>query len=235
MKELLSETGSIYVRCDWRLVGLMRLLLDDVFDRENFRNVITWRRQIVRGMKTHARFMPFSADFLFLYTKSDHATWNAIEKETLITVEEAEKKYMRDERGFFRTSDPGAYSQESLVKLFNEGRIYVSHGGKAFVEEGRLRVTKGTIGIKYYRERRGDKVVEKTMVDNIWDDVPGMGIVSSEFIGYATQKPEALLERIILASSNEGDLVADLFCGSGTTGAVAERAQGAGVGACGRH
>lgn len=223
MRELLSERGSIYVHCDWRLQGLFRLLMDDVFGPDSFKNVVTWRRQVVRGMKTYARFMPYSADYIYIYTKGDLAIWNPIEKETLITVQEAEKKYMKDERGFFRTSDPGTYSEESLVKLFREGRIHVTRGGKAWVEGNRLVVSGGTIGVKYYREQRGDKIVETTVADNIWDDIPGMGVVSSEYIGYATQKPEALLERIIKASSNEGDLVADFFCGSGTTLAVAEK------------
>ena len=69
----------------------------------------------------------------------------------------------------------------------------------------------------------GDTVLESSVADDIWDDVAGMGVVSSEYIGYPTQKPTGLLERIIKASSNEGDLIADFFCGSGTTLAVAER------------
>jgi len=155
MRDLLSDKGSIWVHCDWRVFGPLRLLLDDRFGRDGFRNVVTWRRQVVRGMKTHARFMPFSADYVFLYTKSDAAAWNPIEEEVFISVHEAERKYMRDSKGFFRTSDPGTYSQESLVRLFQEGRIHVTKGGTAYVEDGKLKLTKGTIGVKYYRERRG--------------------------------------------------------------------------------
>jgi adenine-specific DNA-methyltransferase len=223
MKDCLSESGSIWVHCDWRLCGTLRLLLDDVFGPDRFRNQITWRRQIVRGMKTHARFMPFSADYIFLYTRSPQAQWNAIDKQTLITIEEAEAKYMKDERGYFRTSDRGTYSDESILRLHREGRIHVTKGGRLIVREGKVSTTCGTIGVKYYRERRGDFVVESTVADNIWDDIPGMGIVSAEYVGYATQKPVGLLERIIGASSEPGHLVADFFCGSGTTGAVAER------------
>jgi adenine-specific DNA-methyltransferase len=223
MNNLLTDSGSIYVHCDWRLVGPLRLLLDDIFGRENFRNIISWRRQIVRGMKTHARFMPFSTDYIFLYTKSVNSTWNILENEKLITLEEAARKYKKDQNGFFRTSDPGTYSNESLIKLYKEGRIYVTNEGEVAINNGVLSVTKGTIGIKYYREQRGDKVVEKEIIDNLWDDIPGMGVVSSEYIGYATQKPEALLERIITGSSNDNSFVADFFCGSGTTCAVAEK------------
>jgi hypothetical protein len=197
--------------------------MDEIFGKENFRNEITWRRQIPRGMKVYAKHLPYSADYILIYTKTDSSIWNAIEKENLITLEEAEKKYMKDDKGFFRTSDPGTYTDESLIKLYQEGRIYVTSGGKLIINNGKVSVTRGTIGVKYYRERRGNFVVEKTVVDNIWDDIPGMGIVSSEHIGFPTQKPEALLERIITTSSNKDDLVSDFFCGSGTTGVVAEK------------
>ena len=222
MRDLLSPDGSIYVHCDWRLNSSLRLLLDEVFGPDCFRNEITWRRQIVRGMKTHARFMAYSSDYLLLYTRSEAATWNPIEKETFISIAEAEQKYMKDKGGYFRTSDPGTYSDESIIRLNKEGRIHITNGGKLVVKDGKVTVTTGSIGIKYYREQRGNQVVEKTVADNIWDDIPGMGVVSSEYLGYATQKPKALLRRVIEASSNEGDLVVDFFCGSGTTGAMAE-------------
>ena len=223
MHNLLAEDGSIYVHCDWRVVFVLRLVLDDIFRTDNFRNEITWRRQIPRGRKVEAKFMPFSADYILLYSKSDSACWNPILKTTFISIEEAERKYNKDDKGYFRTSDPGSYSNESLVRLYEEGRIYVTKGGKAKVENGILKVDGGTIGIKYYREKVGNQVKEETVADNIWDDIAGMGIVSGEHLGYPTQKPEALLERIIKASSNAGDLVADFFCGSGTTAAVAEK------------
>ncbi len=223
MRELLADNGSIYVHLDSRVCHYIKLILDEIFGKDNFRNEVTWRRQIVRGMKTHAEFMPFSADYIFLYTKSKNAVWNTIEKETLISIEEADKKYRKDSKGYFRTSDPGTYSDESLIKLHKEGRIYVTSGGKLIIKNGKVSITRGTIGVKYYREQRGQSVVEKSVADNIWDDIPGMGIVSSEYLDYPTQKPKALLDRIIKASSNEDDLVADFFCGSGTTGAVAEK------------
>ena len=80
---------------------------------------------------------------------------------------------------------------------------------------------RGQVSIKYYRKQKGDKVEEDVYVDNIWDDIPGMGVVSSESLGYPTQKPEKLLERVILASSDPGDLVFDCFMGSGTAQTVA--------------
>jgi len=223
MRDLLSDNGSIYIHCDHRVNSYIRLLLDDVFGNDNFGNQITWRRQTARGMKTYAKYMPFSSDYIFLYTKTKNATWNRIEKEILLTIQEAEKKYNKDENGFFSTSDPGSYSNESLINLWKDGKIYVTKNGKVKIENGKFSVTNGTYRVKYYKEKRDKYIVETSIVDNIWDDISGMGIVSNEYLGYATQKPEALLERIIKASSNEGDLVADFFCGSGTTGAVAEK------------
>ncbi len=223
MRDLLSDRGSLYLHTDHRVSAHVKLLCDDVFGPEAFRNLVTWRRQIPRGMKVYARFMPYSADFLLLYAKAEAAVWNEAIKKTLISIDEARAKYMEDERGFFRTSDPGTYSDESLIRLHKEGRIHVTKGGRLVVKDGKVFTTHGSIGVKYYREQRGDKVVEETVIDNIWDDVPGMGVVSSEYLGYPTQKPEGLLRRIIEASSYSDSLVADFFCGSGTTLAVAEK------------
>ena len=224
MRDLLAEDGSIYVHCDWRVSAYIRLVLDEVFGKSNFLNMVTWRRQIVRGMKMHAQFMPFSSDYIYLYAKDkNNAIWNKIEKVNTISLEEAKRKYQKDDKGFFRTSDRGAYSDESIIKLYQEGRVYVSHGGELLIKDGEVSVTAGKIAVKYYRETVGNKVLEKTVADNIWDDIPGLGITPHEYLGYPTQKPEALLERIIKASSNEGDLIADFFCGSGTTAAVAEK------------
>lgn len=223
MKRLLAEDGSIWVHLDHNVSHYVKVILDEVFGKCNFLNHITWRRQIPRGMKAHADYLPFSSDYLFLYGKTEKPKWNPIVKEVQITIEEAQKKYMQDEKGFFRTSDPGTYSDESIIRLHKEGRIYVTHGGELLIKNGKVSTTKGTIGIKYYRKQKDGFVIEEVVIDNIWDDIPGMGIVSQEWLGYDTQKPEALLERIINASSNEGDLIADFFLGSGTTLAVAEK------------
>ena len=224
MRELLTDNGSIYVHCDWRMNSYLRLAMDEIFGKSNFLNLVTWRRQIVRGMKTHAEFMPFSSDYIYLYAKDkNNAIWNKIEKVNTISLKEAKRKYKEDDKGFFRTSDRGAYSDESIKKLYQEGRIYVSHGGKLLIKDGKVSVTAGKIAIKYYRETVGNKVIEKTVADNIWDDIPGLGITPHEYLCYPTQKPEALIERIIKASSNEDSIVLDCFVGSGTTAAVAEK------------
>jgi DNA modification methylase len=225
LKELLSDAGSIYVHLDHRVVHYVKPLLDEIFGPENFRNEIVWRRQIPRGMKAHAEFLPFSAEYILLYTRSENAIWNQPIKINKLTLGEAEKKYMKDENGFFRTSDPGTYSFESLFNLYKEGRLYTPYDGKIIIDKENkiIKSSKGNLAVKYYRKQEGNFVIEEMPVDNIWDDISGLGIVSSEWLGFQTQKPEALLERIIKASSNEGNIVLDCFIGSGTTARVAQK------------
>lgn len=224
IKELLDDSGCVYLHCDHRRVSQLKCLMDEVFGANAFLNMIAWRRQIPRGRKVNASYYPFSADYILIYGKTHSVTWHKQERESYIPIADAEKKYKKDEKGFFRTSDPGSYTFESLCSLYERGRLYAPYGGEVLIDKTarEVRGSKGgTVSVKYYRERRGDEVVEKRVVDNIWDDIPGMGVVSSEFIDYPTQKPERLLSRIIEASSNPGDLVFDCFMGSGTTQAVA--------------
>ncbi len=225
IRELLAENGVVYIHCDHRKASHLKLVCDELFGQENFLNEITWRRQIVRGMKVYAKYYSFSSDFILIYGKNaEKATWNRQTYTRYISIEEAEKKYNKDEKGYFRTSDPGSYSFESLCELNKEGRLYAPKNGQVIIDYDKKIVTAsngGKIAVKYYREQIGDKVAEEVTIDNIWDDIPGMGVVSSEYIGYPTQKPEKLLERVIEASTNSGDLVFDCFMGSGTTQAVA--------------
>ncbi len=227
IRELLRDTGVVYIHCDHRKAAHIKLLCDEIFGPDNFLNQITWRRQIVRGMKVYAKYYSFSSDYILIYGKdSSKTTWNRQTYTRYITLEEAEKKYNKDKGGFFRTSDPGSYSFESLCKLYGEGRLYAPKNGEVIIDYANQQVYAskgGKVAVKYYREQVGDKVAEEVTIDNIWDDIPGMGIVSSEFLGYPTQKPEKLLERVISASTNPGDIVFDCFMGSGTTQAVAMR------------
>src|SRR5699024_5464322 len=101
----------------------------------------------------------------------------------------------KDQGGFFRTSDPGTYTFESLVRLQKEGRLYAPKGGSVVIDEAKREVRAsagGAIGIKYYRRQEGKFVIEEGTVDNVWDDIPGMGVVSGEYLGYGTQKPAGL-------------------------------------------
>lgn len=226
MRELLSDNGTIYLHCDHHKSHLLRIILDEIFGNENFRNEITWRRQIPRGMKVYAEYYAFSSDFILIYSKkAAEATWHRQTKINKITQEEAERKYNKDEKGYFRTSDPGSYTFESLLELHKQGRLYAPKNGEIIIDESNKNVYAskgGKVAVKYYREIDANCMVnEEITVDNIWNDIPGMGIVSSEYLDYPTQKPEALLRRVIEASSNPGDLVFDCFMGSGTTQTVA--------------
>jgi DNA modification methylase len=179
MYDLLTEDGSIYVHCDWRVVPYLRLVLDEVFGKDRFVNEIIWH--YADNFQGNVKGFAINHNNLLWYSKSDKYFFNKV----MIPLKEATK---RDKR---------IWSKE-LGKLVS-----------ARDEEGKL--------------------IYETFTEKKADDVWEIGqssttkSASSEFLGYPTQKPEAMLERIMKASSSEGDLVADFFCGSGTTLAVAEK------------
>jgi len=181
MKELLSEKGSIYVHCDWRMAGLLRQVLNDVFGNDNFQREVIWSFDTKSGYKTIAENWIRSHDTILFYSKAGGKTFN--------------KQYL-------------PYSDE-----------YLGRFKKADTDGRRYRDDRGS-GVKQYLDE-----LKGVPVSDVWQDIKSFqqDATSLEYLNYATQKPEALIERIIIASSNEGDLVADFFCGSGTTAAVAER------------
>ncbi len=204
MRDLLAEDGSIYVHCDWRLSSQIRLVLDEVFS-SYFRGEIIWKKDAVgKGAKKKAKHWPKTFDNIITYSKAEEVVFHMVLGE--ITDKQLNEFRYEDSDGRkFKRTSLGDYSDASIAKMESDGYIYISRTGKKYK--------------KYYLD-------EYTIpLDSIWVDLPGFGVAtaSQELVGYPTQKPEALLERIIKASSNEGDLVADFFCGSGTTAAVAEK------------
>ncbi len=188
MKELLSETGSIYVHVDWRVNFLLRAVMDEIFGKDGFRNEIAWCYS--QGGRPDAGF-PNKHDTLLCFVKSDSAPFN--EHDIRIPFELLSAK-----------------SSSSFTKTDEDGRRY-----KEIYGPGKKKL------YRYYED-------EGKVPYDWWTDIPKMtgrtaASVEGEYLGYATQKPEKLVERIIKASSNPDDLVADFFGGSGTTGAVAER------------
>ena len=170
MYDLLDDDGSIYVHCDYRVSGYMRLILDEVFGKDNFQNEIIWH--FIKGASGNERFGR-KHQTIFCYSKS------------------------LDKFIFNRKEIGVAYNPETLARA-QRGEARYNISAEELEERGK---------------NPGD----------VWSDlhpVQGNGL---ENTGYATQKPESFLERIIKASSNEGDLIADFFCGSGTTLAVAEK------------
>jgi DNA modification methylase len=175
MRDLLAEDGSIYVHCDWRVNGFVRMVLDEVFGKEMFVNEIIWHYK--RWPAPSKNFQKMHDSILF-YGKS------------------------LDDRIF-----------EPQIQSLTEGTIKRWRGQKSKVEfvGGVRQVTQMT-----------DEQSKGTPVDDVWD-IPVINSQAIERLNYPTQKPESLIERIIRASSKEGDLVADFFAGSGTTLAIAEK------------
>lgn len=229
-KEILADDGTIWVHLDWRKTEYVKVLMDEIFPSCHL-NTIYWRSQVARGAKVNAEFLPKSCQQILVYKKTADAKpfWDAPKREIIFTEEEIEREggYKKGDKGeYFRTSDPGSYSFDSLVEFNKQDRIYVSYGGKVVIDEKNKKITttKGKIGIKYYAENLGNGKYKITRsMDNIWTDIPGLGTVPSEDTGYPTQKVEELLQRIITATTKEGDLVMDFFCGSGTALASAEK------------
>lgn len=180
MREMLSERGSIYVHIDWHVGAYVKVLLDEIFGKDYFRNEIVWT---YFGFKrSTAKKFPQKHDIIYSFTRNEEYIWNTQYK-------------------------PHSPEYVKRFKKDANGRLYRDD----------VNPTGGGTRIIYLDEVEGD------IVDSIWDDIPPVNPVAKERVGYATQKPEKLLERIIKASSNEGDLVCDFFGGSGTTAAVAER------------
>jgi len=203
MHNLLAKDGSIYVHVDWRVTSYIKLLLDDIFGISNYKNEIFWRRQPVRGAKATSNQYARNADALLFYSKTEKYIWNNAYKP--YNPEFIKTKFRPDKNGrFFRDSDLGDYSEDSIKEFEKQGKIYLTSNGNK-----RL--------IRYLDEEKGEAV------SVMWEDIPEVNSMADERVNYATQKPEALLERIIKASSNEGDLCADFFGGSGTLAAVAEK------------
>ncbi len=233
LRELLAEDGTLWLHCDHRKVHHLRMLLEEVFGPDNYLNTIAWRSQVARGAKVNAFYFPYSTHSIEIFAKNRSAPpcWHPPKKRVIMTAAEAARHYLQDEGGFFRTSDPGSYSFARLCELHAAGRLYAPFGGTIVIDTANERVygsNGGSIGIKYYltpwRDEGGDDCyMAEQVIDNLWDDIPGLGTTPSEEVGYPTQKTEALLERIISASTNPGDLVLDCFMGSGTTLAVAQK------------
>ncbi len=229
LRQLLHADGTLWLHCDHRMQAPLLLLLEEIFGADLHLNTVFWRSQTMRGAKVHARYFPRSAQAIHIFrsTPRGQPPWHPPKRELVLTEEAAAAQYMRDEQGFFRTSDPGTYSFERLKSLHEEGRLYAPYAGDVIVDQDAQRVyasNGGNIGVKYYLEKRGrNRYLLRRPVDNLWDDIAGLGTVPGEDENYPTQKTERLLQRIIETASHPGDLVLDPFAGSGTTLSVAHK------------
>jgi len=226
MRDLLAEDGSIFVHCDYRVTAFMRLVLDELFGPNNQRNEITWRRANAHNDPGRCGII---TDTIHYYSRSTSVIWNQVY--TPYSREYLDSHWKKkDENGrHFRLiplDAPRHGSGGNLVYEWNgkwpaKSRTwaYVKEKMEELEREGKIAYTNtGTPCLKRYVDETPGLPIQ-----NLWDDIPPVNPMAIERLGYATQKPEALLERIIKAASNEGDIVADFFCGSGTTAAVAEK------------
>lgn len=210
MHGLLADDGSIYVHCDYRVSGYLRLVLDEIFGKDNFLNEIVWAYEGPQSPSS----LKFGSkhDTIFRYAK-DASTNEAYKLYHFEKEDFDPKKYAKDANGrYFYTIPKGDYSEQSIKRLDQEGKIFWTGTG--------------TARIKKFVEvsEDGKFLLKEKKIPDVWNITSlGLAAGSKENIGYPTQKPEALLERIIEASTKENDLVADFFVGSGTTAAVAER------------
>ncbi len=224
--ELLAETGNLYVHLDSGMSHSVKLLLDDVFGVENFRNEIVWKR--ANAHNDPKRFGRISDSILY-YAKSPNSTWNP--QYTEYREDYYKSHYSQDEAGrYYRTVplDAPRHGQGSPNLIYDwhgkmpaPSRTWAVRREKMeqYEREGLIRYTKsGTPTLLQYADD-----MPGVPLQNVWTDIPPVNPQALERVGYPTQKPEALLERILSTSSNEGDLVLDCVCGSGTTAIVAER------------
>ena len=227
MRELLTDNGSIYLHCDCRMNSYLRLAMDEVFGRNFFVNEIIWKK--IRSSKGQANGFGNVHDTIYFFSKSANylhnkqytshdpkrldSHYNLIDEETGQRYQLAdftqkgagEPRYFGD-RGLM-APPPGKHwiwSQDRINEALEKGLIVFTQSGKPRVK-------------RFLDESKGKPV------EDIWIDIFPINSQANESIGYPTQKPEALLERIIEASSNKNSIVLDCFAGSGTTAAVAEK------------
>ena len=226
LHRVLKPTGSFYLHCDPTASHYLKIILDQVFGVENFRNEVYWKRKTGRAGPTN-RFGT-SCDILLWFSKSSDYRFSTqyrdnnpeyIEKMFRFT-DDSGRRYRVDNlaspnprpnltyeyKGYKPPAKGWAISQEKMEQWDREGRLHFPKS-----RDGRIQRK------RFLDELKGEEV------PSLWDDIPAIGAHAKERLGYPTQKPEALLERIIQASSREGDTVLDVFCGCGTAISVAQR------------
>ena len=225
LHRVLKPTGSFYLHCDPTASHYLKIILDQIFGVQNFQNEIVWKR--TSSHNDPKRFGRVGDRILF-YSKSKVKIFNVIYSD--YSPEQLSRYKYEDERGRYRAENltaphysptrtvewrgthPGSnrqwrFSIEELERLYAKEYVLLRQDGCPRKD-----------GLKVYLDE-----AKGAPAQNIWDDIPRIGNTSKERLGYPTQKPEALLERIIKASSNEGDVVLDAFCGCGTAIAVAQQ------------
>jgi len=224
LHRVLKPTGSLYLHCDPTASHYLKIVMDTIFGVENFQNEIIWKRTSAKGL-AFTRFAS-NHDVILKYSKSGQIKWNAQYKEhdpeylkTFYRHVELNtgRRYRLDNLAnpnkdrpnltyeFLGVTRVWRWTKERMQKAYKEGLVIQTKAG-------------GVPALKRYLDEQ-----EGTPIDDLWNDIPPIQALSNERLGYPTQKPLELLERIIHASSNEGDIVLDPFCGCGTAIAAAQK------------
>lgn len=221
LRGILKPCGSVYLHCDPTASHYIKVMMDVIFGHQNFRNEITWQR--TESHNTAERYGNV-ADILLYYAKSDSPVWTPQYEEygeaqmsRFRHTDKDGRRYKLENLTAPRPdSDSGKFEWRGTTPGATRGWGYKLEQLETWWEEGRIQTKKDgtprTDGLKMYLDETAGKPLQ-----NIWTDISRIPNTSSERMGYATQKPVALLERIIKASSREGDLVFDPFCGCATT------------------
>ncbi|WP_186467202.1 DNA methyltransferase [Bradyrhizobium stylosanthis] len=217
----LKDSGSLYLHCDSSASHYLKIILDSIFGPQSFRNEIIWKRSSAHNdSKQGARHFGRITDTILFYTKSRQAIWNTLHTKYNEDYASGMYKYVEEKTGrrygLFDLTGPGGaakgnpefevlgvtrhwrFSREKMKDMLVQGRVVQTRPGSVPRQK------------RYLDEMPG------VQLQNLWDDLPVISNRSKEALGYQTQKPITLLERIISASSNPGDLVLDPFCGCGT-------------------
>ena len=227
LRRVLKPTGSIYLHCDPTASHYLKLLMDTIFGKENFRTEIVWKRTSAhsdtrQGRRQHGRVH----DLILFYSRDASWTWNPLYAEYDQEYIDQFYRHVEPETGrryrLDNLTGPGGaakgnpsyevmgvtrywrYSEERMAELIEQGRVIQTSPGAVPAYK------------RYLDEMPG------IPLQDVWTDIGPIGSRAKERLGYPTQKPQALLERIIQSSSNEGDVVLDPFCGCGTSVAAAE-------------
>jgi DNA modification methylase len=232
---LLKDSGSLFLHCDYHASAHLRVKLDKIFGENNFRNEIVWKRKTGRGETQHkSNQFGVCTDFILFFAKSKDSKFNT----QFVPVDEADSVYTEYVESNFKFVDKNGRKYRSADLSSPSPRpnlmyAYKSYNSpakgwavelakmKQWDKEGRLIFPEnknGRIRRKLYLDELKGKPVQ-----NLWDDIQMVSSQASERLGYPTQKPVALLERIIKTATDEGDIVFDPFCGCGTTLVAAQK------------
>ncbi len=233
LHRVLKPTGSIYLHCDPTASHYLKILMDSIFGKNNFRNEITWKR--TGSHNDSKNKYPNVSDIILFYSKGKDIYFNPqynehnpeyIKKSYRFDDGDGRGVYMLDNmsspsprpnmmyewKGYGYPKKGWRYQRDTMQQLHDEGRVNYPAD-----KEGNPEYYKRLTLKRYLNEQKG------LLVTNIWTDIPPLGANAKEYLGYPTQKPVSLLERIIATSSKEGDTVMDPFCGCGTAIHAAEK------------